>query len=454
MTDPGAHLSGSIPLSSTSTDVGGTGIASVTFEYRTAGIGAWTPIATLPWNTKTGADAVADGLYDVHVVAYDNAGNVATSTPVSNLRVDNTAPAVTITNPLSSGSVADTVTLGESTTDADPSPAVVWEVAPHGTTNWTTVPASWNTKTGPDAVADGHYDIRATATDWATNVGTRHRHRRHRRQPCAERRDDRPDRLELRQRSLGGSVHRRRDGGRQRHGRPAGRVLELHHGHLRRRHRLDDRHRHDRLRRHLQRGLDAPGRRRLLDPRRRERLRRPHEHVDPQGHRRPHAARHDPADDAGRPDEPRAPGLHVLRERDRAGLRVQARRRRLDELHEPVLARRHAGRRPAHARRPRDRPRRQRRRVPGELDVARGSHRPDRDADRSGRSECRARDPRHRRARLDHGRPDDERLRLRRRQRDARRTSTRATASRGRRSRLRRPGIRRRSPTASTRCTC
>ena len=172
MTDPGAHLSGSIALSSTSTDVGGTGIASVTFEYRDAGIGTWTPIATLPWNTKTGPDAVADGLYDLHVVAYDVAGNVSTSTPISNLRIDNTSPAVTITNPLSSGSVANTVALGVTTTDADPSPAIVWQVAPHGTTTWTTVPASWNTKTGPDAVADGHYDITATATDWATNVGS------------------------------------------------------------------------------------------------------------------------------------------------------------------------------------------------------------------------------------------------------------------------------------------
>ncbi len=112
MTTPGAHVSGTVSLSSTSNDVGGTGIASVTFEYRDAGIGAWTPIATVPWNTKTGADAVADGLYDLHVVAYDNAGNTGTSTPISNVRVDNTAPAVTITNPISSGGLAGTVTLG------------------------------------------------------------------------------------------------------------------------------------------------------------------------------------------------------------------------------------------------------------------------------------------------------------------------------------------------------
>ncbi len=172
MTDPGAHVSGTISLQSTSTDIGGTGIAGADFEIRTAGGGTWTPISN-PWNTKTGADAVADGLYDIHVVARDNAGNNAASTPpISNLRVDNTAPSVNITNPLSNGGLAGTVTLTAPTTDADPTPTVVWQVAPHGTTTWTTVPATWNTKTGPDAVADGQYDVQATATDWAGNVGS------------------------------------------------------------------------------------------------------------------------------------------------------------------------------------------------------------------------------------------------------------------------------------------
>ena len=171
MNNPGSHLSGTVSLSSTSTDVGGTGVASSTFEYSTAGSGGpWTPISSSSWNTKTGPDAVADGLYDLHVVAVDNAGNSASSTPITNVRIDNTAPAVTITSPLSNSGIANTVSLTATVVDADPSPAVVWEVAPHGTTSWQTVPASWNTKTGPNAVADGQYDIRATATDWAGNV--------------------------------------------------------------------------------------------------------------------------------------------------------------------------------------------------------------------------------------------------------------------------------------------
>ena len=37
MNNPGSHLSGTVSLSSTSTDVGGTGVASTTFEYSAAG---------------------------------------------------------------------------------------------------------------------------------------------------------------------------------------------------------------------------------------------------------------------------------------------------------------------------------------------------------------------------------------------------------------------------------
>ncbi len=171
MSDPGSYLRGTVALASTSTDVGGSGVASVTFEVSVAGSGGpWTPISTLPWDTKTGADSVADGLYDLHVVATDQAGNVATSAPVSNVRVDNTAPAVSVTAPAAGSAVTGTTTLTASTTDADPAPTVVFEAAPHGTTTWQTVPATWNTKTGADAVADGSYDVRATATDWAGNT--------------------------------------------------------------------------------------------------------------------------------------------------------------------------------------------------------------------------------------------------------------------------------------------
>src|SRR5207249_303077 len=98
MTDPGAHVSGTVTLTSTSTDVGGTGIASVTFEYRSAGGGAWTPISALPWNTKTGPDAVADGHYDIRATATDWASNAEVAT-VADVTVDNQAPTVSMAVP-------------------------------------------------------------------------------------------------------------------------------------------------------------------------------------------------------------------------------------------------------------------------------------------------------------------------------------------------------------------
>ena len=350
---------------------------------------------------------MADGLYDLHVVAYDVAGNVSTSTPISNLRIDNTSPAVTITNPLSSGSVANTVALGVTTTDADPSPAIVWQVAPHGTTTWTTVPASWNTKTGPDAVADGHYDIKATATDWATNVGsdtvtditvdnqapnvatTLPANNSYVNAASAD-----PFTVAATADDNGTGVQQVVFSSCTTATCIGGTVATI--------------------------GTDTTGSAGTYSAA----WTVPADGVywiraaasdfvghtstdDPQGHRRPHAAGHHPRDDAGRSDEPRASDLHLHGERGCAELRVQARRRRLDDVLEPVLARLDAGRRLAHARRPRDRPRRQRRRIPGELDVARGSHRPDRDADRPGSRQRSTRDPRHRHARLDDDRPDD-----------------------------------------------
>src|SRR5207249_1912026 len=102
--DPGSYVSGSVSLTSTSSDPGGSGIASLAFEKSLAGAGTYTPVAAT-WNT-TPAD---DELYDLRVVVIDNAGNVATSAPRTNVRVDNTAPVVSITSPAASSAVTGLV---------------------------------------------------------------------------------------------------------------------------------------------------------------------------------------------------------------------------------------------------------------------------------------------------------------------------------------------------------
>ena len=50
MDDPGQYLKGTVNLNSTSTDTGGSGVASVGFERSPAGAGTWTSIAAA-WDT-------------------------------------------------------------------------------------------------------------------------------------------------------------------------------------------------------------------------------------------------------------------------------------------------------------------------------------------------------------------------------------------------------------------
>jgi len=73
------------------------GIATVTYQRSPPGAGTWTTVAAA-WNTS----AAPDGLYDLRVRVTDNAGNVATSAPVTNRRVDNSAP--TLSSPPASPS--------------------------------------------------------------------------------------------------------------------------------------------------------------------------------------------------------------------------------------------------------------------------------------------------------------------------------------------------------------
>ncbi len=93
-----------VTVSSNSAD-GGSGVANAQFQRSPAGAGTWTTIATdnsSPYSVAWDTTAVADGLYDLRVVTTDNVGNTFTSALVTNVRVDNTAPA----NALSLSSVA------------------------------------------------------------------------------------------------------------------------------------------------------------------------------------------------------------------------------------------------------------------------------------------------------------------------------------------------------------
>jgi hypothetical protein len=170
MTSPAANLSGTVTLSGSASDAG-SGIASLRFEYAPAGTTTWTtactdassPYTTCSWDTT----GVADALYDMRAVAVDGAGNTLASTTVTNRRVDNNGPTLTLNNPGSP--LRGTVTVSASASDPVGVTSVTIQRKPTSGSTWTTIctdstssySCSWNT-TG---VSDGSYDLRATAVD-------------------------------------------------------------------------------------------------------------------------------------------------------------------------------------------------------------------------------------------------------------------------------------------------
>ena len=163
-----ANVRGSITLASDSADAG-SGVATVQFQRSPLGLGTWTNQAA-SWNTAL----QADGQYDVRVVTTDNAGNVFTS-PTTTIRVDNTAPTGALTAPAGGteiGVPAVTLTSNSADTGGSGVDTIVFERSPASANTWTPTATPWNTTTGPDAVADGSYDLRVKTTDRAGNTFT------------------------------------------------------------------------------------------------------------------------------------------------------------------------------------------------------------------------------------------------------------------------------------------
>jgi hypothetical protein len=178
MTDPGTPLHGTVTLNATGTD-GGSGVANVTIQRSPAGAGTWTDVCAdtnSPYSCSLDTTTLTDGLYDFRAVTTDNGGLITYSTTVTNRRIDNTAPTANLTNPGSP--LTGTVTLNATSTDTGGSGVfnVVFQRSPAGAGTWTTIctdatspySCSFNTTT----VTDGLYDLRALATDNATNTAT------------------------------------------------------------------------------------------------------------------------------------------------------------------------------------------------------------------------------------------------------------------------------------------
>src|SRR5205823_8298617 len=78
----------------------GSGIGSVTYQYRATGGTSWSNacVATAsPWSCSwnTATSATPDGQYDLQAIAADKAGNttVASNVPFTGITLENTKPA-------------------------------------------------------------------------------------------------------------------------------------------------------------------------------------------------------------------------------------------------------------------------------------------------------------------------------------------------------------------------
>ena len=174
MTNPGSPITGNKSFDGTSTDTGGSGVASLKFQISPVGAGSWSDMCsdtTSPYSCSYDTSGVADGQYDFRSVATDNAGNTANSTVYSGAIVDNTAPTVTMTDP--GQYLKGTITLDATAGDGAGSgvASVKIQRSPAGAGTWTDICtdnsspyqcASVNTATWG---GDGLYDLRAVATD-------------------------------------------------------------------------------------------------------------------------------------------------------------------------------------------------------------------------------------------------------------------------------------------------
>jgi large repetitive protein len=166
MLSPGNPVSGTVALTSNTSDTGGSGIATVAYELAPHS-GSFNSQAA-SWDTTL----VSDALYDLRVVATDVAGNTTTSAAITT-RVDNTPPALTFSSPATGAVVSGTVNLTAGATDASPAnPAVTFAYKLHSDppSAYAATGASWNTTSLPGG--DGLYDLRARATDDAGNTSS------------------------------------------------------------------------------------------------------------------------------------------------------------------------------------------------------------------------------------------------------------------------------------------
>jgi fibronectin type 3 domain-containing protein len=175
----GAVVRGTINPAATASD-GGAGVTSVAFQSAPAGSGTWTTYDTDTSAAYSGAldtTTLADGLYDLRVLVTDGATNSAPSATVANVRVDNTAPTVTLGGVTGDSNVRGTLQLTAAPADTGGSgvASVTFGRRAAGSSgSYTTIGSAvisspYGVSFDTTAIADGNTQIQALATDVAGN---------------------------------------------------------------------------------------------------------------------------------------------------------------------------------------------------------------------------------------------------------------------------------------------
>jgi RHS repeat-associated protein len=147
--------------------MGGNGIAGVSVV-----VGGQTLAATVTGNrwSVVVPVALADGTYDVQATATDTAGNIGSDSTSNELTVDSVAPLVTVDSLATSDS---SPVLSGTVSDASPSSGIASvSVVVGGQTLTATVAGNTWCVAVPAALADGTYNVQATARDLAGNAGS------------------------------------------------------------------------------------------------------------------------------------------------------------------------------------------------------------------------------------------------------------------------------------------
>ncbi len=174
----GSTVSGTIPITATTSTQGGATVASVQLLVDNVAYGA--PITTAPYTASLDTTTLANGPHSVGAIVTDSNSSVASATPVG-FTVSNAPPAfsVAITAPKSGHTVSGTVSVTSTVTSVNPVTSVQYYLngLPLGAAQ-TTSPytLSWDTKTANNgfntltAVATDNTDAQVTSAQDTVNV--------------------------------------------------------------------------------------------------------------------------------------------------------------------------------------------------------------------------------------------------------------------------------------------